>query len=225
MDNYLNKRIEFADSIGAPELFNFIDHWPLYAGVQNIARFLFIYEQLKSVSNIPGDVVELGSWKGANLLWLAKSQKFFNGAKKIHCFDSFEGLTEFTSFDNSEHLRNKYRGNEGQLRAMIDLYDLNNTIVIHKGLIENTVPSWSSTQEKLSFIYFDADLYQAAKVTLDNLTPLLSIGGLILFDEYGVPEWPGETKAVDEFLNKNDGYEVIKPMNCVQPTLMLKKIA
>jgi hypothetical protein len=225
VDNYLNKRSEYAKLIGSPELFSFIDHWPLYVGVQNIARYLFIYEQLKSVSNISGDIVELGSWKGANLLWFAKSQMFFNGSKKIHSFDSFEGLTEFTSFDNSEHLRDKYKGNEDQLRAMIDLYDLKNTIVIHKGLIENTVPSWSTSQEKISFIYFDADLYQAAKVTLDYLTPLLSIGGLILFDEYGIPEWPGETMAVDEFLKKNTGYEVIKPTNCVQPTLMLRKIS
>jgi hypothetical protein len=168
--------------------------------------------------------VELGSWKGANLLWLAKSQLFFNGAKKIHCFDSFEGLTEFTSFDNSEHLRDKYKGNEEQLRAMLDLYNLNNTVFIHKGLIEDTVPKWSTSQNKISFIYFDADLYQAAKTTLDCLTPLLSVGGIILFDEYGVPEWPGETKAVDEFLGIHSDYEVIRPTNCIQPTLMLRKI-
>ena len=24
-------------------------------------------------------------------------------------------------------------------------------------------------------------------------------GGIVLFDEYGIPDWPGETKAVDEF--------------------------
>jgi hypothetical protein len=224
MDSYENKRIRFAKSIGAPDLFGFIDHWPLYAGVQNISRFLYIYEQLKSVANISEDVVELGSWKGANLLWLAKSQLFFNGTKKIHCFDSFEGLTEFTKYDGSEHLKDKYKGSEENLRAMIELYELDNTVEIHKGLIEDTVPNWSKLQNKISFIYFDADLYQAAKTTLEHLTPLLAKGGLILFDEYGVPEWPSETKAVDEFLIQNSDYEVITPNNCVQPTLMLKKI-
>jgi hypothetical protein len=225
VNDYLNKRKDFAHSIGQPDLFGYIDHWPLYAGVQNISRFLFIYEQLKSVAGIPGHIVELGSWKGANLLWLAKCQLFHNGSKKIHSFDSFEGLTEFTKFDNSAHLRDKYKGNEDQLRSMIELYNLEDIVFIHKGLIEQTVPEWSVGQSKISFIYFDADLYLAAKTTLEYLTPLLSIGGLILFDEYGASEWQGETQAVDEFLSKNSNYEVIKPKNCVQPTLMLRKIS
>jgi hypothetical protein len=30
-------------------------------------------------------------------------------------------------------------------------------------------------------------------------------GGVVLFDEYAIPDWPGETKAVDEFFeNMND---------------------
>ena len=28
-------------------------------------------------------------------------------------------------------------------------------------------------------------------------------GGVVLFDEYGMPEWPGETTAVDELLGKH----------------------
>jgi hypothetical protein len=34
---------------------------------------------------------------------------------------------------------------------------------------------------------------------LAHLWPRLSRGGIALFDEYGIPDWPGETRAVDEF--------------------------
>jgi hypothetical protein len=29
-------------------------------------------------------------------------------------------------------------------------------------------------------------------------------GGIIIFDEYGFPDWPGETKAVDGFVKQHN---------------------
>jgi len=224
MDPYLLNRKKLAHEINVPDLFDFIDHWPLFAGVQNISRFLYIYETLKTLSNVKGDIVELGSWKGANLLWMAKVQSFLGSNKKIHCFDSFQGLTEFSVQDTSSHLIHKYQGDEKVLRSVIDLYEYNDLIQIHKGLIEHTVPVWSELKVDISLIYFDADLYEAASVTLNYLAPRLSVGGIILFDEYGSKDWPGETKAVDEFLKINKGFETIVPKGCVQPTFGIKKL-
>jgi len=224
MDPYLLRRKKLANEINFPNLFDFIDHWPLYAGVQNISRYLYIYETLKTLNNIEGDIVELGSWKGANLLWMAKVQSFLGSNKRIHCFDSFQGLTEFSVHDTSSHTRHKYQGDERVLRSVIDLYEYNNLIQIHKGLIEDTVPAWSQLKADISLIYFDADLYEAASVTLNYLTPRLSVGGIILFDEYGSKDWPGETRAVDEFLKMNKGFDTFVPKGCVQPTLGIQKL-
>ncbi|MCA4916759.1 MAG: macrocin-O-methyltransferase, partial [Phenylobacterium sp.] len=47
---------------------------------------------------------------------------------------------------------------------------------------------------------FDCDLYAPTKAALEALWPKVSRGGVVLFDEYGIPDWPGETQAVDEFL-------------------------
>jgi hypothetical protein len=33
----------------------------------------------------------------------------------------------------------------------------------------------------------------------------VSVGGIVLFDEYGIHDWPGETRAVDEFLAGHPG--------------------
>ena len=224
MDPYLLNRKKLALEINKPDLFDFIDHWPLFAGVQYISRFLYIYETLKTLNNVKGDIVELGSWKGANLLWMAKVQSFLGSNKKIHCFDSFQGLTEFSVQDTSSHLMHKYQGDERVLRSVIDLYEYNDVIQIHKGLIEHTVPAWSELKADISLIYFDADLYEAASVTLNYLSPRLCVGGIILFDEYGSKDWPGETKAVDEFLKINKGFETFIPKGCVQPTFGIKKL-
>lgn len=229
MDPYFEKRMQFANDLGFPKLFNYVDHWPLYAGIQNIGRFLFVYESLKSVAGIQGDIIELGSWRGANLVWLAKCQVAFGGGKKVHCFDSFEGLTEFSVNDELSEtgeyaeLKNKYRGSFEELTQIIKLYDLN--IEIHKGYIEETVPKWAKLNNSISFIYFDADLYSPAKTTLEYLAPKLTLGGVMLFDEYGTESWKGETKAVNEFLEDNSNFEITIPTGCIQPALMLKKIS
>ena len=36
-------------------------------------------------------------------------------------------------------------------------------------------------------------------VGLEQLWPLVVPGGIVAFDEYGIPPWEGEAKAVDEF--------------------------
>jgi hypothetical protein len=36
-------------------------------------------------------------------------------------------------------------------------------------------------------------------VALEHLWPLVVPGGVVAFDEYGIPPWEGESRAVDEF--------------------------
>jgi hypothetical protein len=38
-------------------------------------------------------------------------------------------------------------------------------------------------------------------VGLKHLWPLVVPGGVVLFDEYGIPPWEGESRAVDEFFS------------------------
>jgi len=57
---------------------------------------------------------------------------------------------------------------------------------------------------KLRFCLMDLDLYQPTKVVLDKLFDIMVPGGIIVFDEYGLPEWQGETIAVDEFVKRHN---------------------
>ena len=52
-----------------------------------------------------------------------------------------------------------------------------------------------------TLVHFDCDLYAPTKIALEVLWPRLSRGGVMLFDEYSIHEWPGETKAVDEYFS------------------------
>lgn len=40
-------------------------------------------------------------------------------------------------------------------------------------------------------------------MAIETIYPLIVRGGVMIFDDYGIPDWSGETKAVDQFLEKN----------------------
>ena len=40
------------------------------------------------------------------------------------------------------------------------------------------------------------------KIAIENLWPLVVKGGVLIFDEYAIRPWEGESKAVDEFFNQ-----------------------
>ncbi len=98
-----------------------------------------------------------------------------------------------------------------ELRDAIGVFDSDRYIPwktrvkLIKGNIEESLPAFvhDNPGVRFSLIHFDCDLYKPTKVALVTLWPIVSRGGIMIFDEYGIPDWPGETKAVDEFLSEN----------------------
>ena len=85
-------------------------------------------------------------------------------------------------------------------------------IELIEGNIFDTLPLFLSQNPglKISLLHLDADLYEVTKFALDNLYQLVSHGGIIVFDEYGLVPWEGETRAVDEFIEKKCPKTLIK---------------
>jgi hypothetical protein len=219
---YLERRRELSQSSGPRELWSVADHWPLYAGIGNLARSIAILDIFRSTLDVPGHIAEFGTWRGSTLMLLGKTLKIFDphGSKMLHCFDSFEGLTAFQKQDGvAEADRGKYRGNLEELRAMMALYNLEDDIVIHQGLIEKTLPEFvkSDTSATFSFVYCDTDLYESTKQILELLDARLSVGGVFVLDEWNRPDYPGETVAVREFPGIPRGALPIVPDGACKP--------
>lgn len=68
-----------------------------------------------------------------------------------------------------------------------------------EGRVEDTIPS--EAPEEIAVLRLDTDWYESTKHELIYLYPKLSIGGVLIIDDYGY--WEGARKAVDEFIKEN----------------------
>lgn len=194
-------------------------NFPIYTRRSVLKRFLAHYELFQKTINLPGDIVELGIFRGSSLLTWANFLEIRNMGdrqKKVIGFDNFMGFTEFDEKDGkqvSEVEKNLGGFNsesfEESLYDAISIFDSDRFIPykkrIHvvKGDIQETLPQYFSENPgiRISLLHFDVDLYKPTLLALKVLWPLVVKGGVVAFDEYAIPPWEGESQAVDEFFS------------------------
>lgn len=191
--------------------------FPVLARRQLLKRFMAHMELFLKTVEVPGDIAELGVFRGLGLMtWANLLEAYCIGdrTKTVWGFDNWAGFTGFTAEDgDADNSSNKFVGGfspksyRQELDNAIDIFD-NDRFIPWKprvklidGQIEETIPKFVSDNPgvRFSLIHFDCDLYTPTKAALEELWPRVSRGGVLLFDEYSIPEWPGETQAVDEF--------------------------
>lgn len=173
-----------------------------------IGKLLTHFKIFELIKDIPGDIVECGVFKGCSLIRFATFRDLMglSSEKKIYGFDIFGDFPQ-TSYEPDKKLRQHFidvAGSQGltidQLYLALENKNISNVELI-KGDILNTVPEFkiNNGDVKISLLHIDTDIYEPAITILDTLFDLLSIGGVLVLDNYNV--FPGETQAVNEFLN------------------------
>lgn len=226
---YFRSRKRFSKKIGKQELWSVMDQWPLYCGIGNLARSMAIADVFRRTLSVPGHVAEFGCWQGANIVFLAKLLKIYepNGNRVVYGFDSFKGLSAFSSADGpGVKLAGKYHGAINNLKSVLNLYDLNDDVILVRGLIERTLRTFLDRHPALSFsfVYCDTDLYQSTKLILELMHPRLVKGGVFVLDEWNYENVPGEGIAANNFLRRyGNSYAVEHATETRQPSLVLRR--
>ncbi len=187
-----------------------------------LKRFLAHHKLFSMVENIPGDICELGVFRGAGLFTWAnflESYAIGDRTKIVYGFDNWSGFEDFSEKDASTDntIGKEIGGFDGkiyyeELVDAIDIFDSDRfvpqkpRIKLIPGDINKTAPDFVKNNPgvRFSLIHFDCDLYEPTLSALKAFWPVLSKGGVMVFDEYAIHDWPGETAAVDEFFNDKD---------------------
>jgi len=191
--------------------------FPVLARRQWLKRFLAHSRLFEQTLDVPGDIAELGVFRGLGLLtWANLLEAFCIGdrTKTVYGFDNWEGFTELAPEDGAvvDSVQKQVGGfspaqYKAELEAAIAIFDQDRFIPwkprvkLVEGNIEDTVPAFCEANPgvRFSLVHFDCDLYRPTKRALEAIWPRVSRGGVVIFDEYSIKDWPGETQAVDEF--------------------------
>lgn len=195
--------------------FDIVRHPSIPFDARRMKLFLYLNFLFNKLLNVPGDIVECGVGKGRSFLFLTFLASTEGKSRTVWGFDSFEGFPEPSRNDSSD--RNPKKGewsgtHPEDIIAILknagipDQFIKGNTKLV-PGFFENTVQKYSG--KNIALLHIDADLYGSYVVVLKKMFPLVSRGGIVLFDEYNQARWPGAKQAVDEFL-KGTNYTLEK---------------
>jgi hypothetical protein len=199
-----------------------VRNFQIYARRVFLKRFIAHYELFRQTIELPGDIVELGVYRGLSLMtWanLLEVRNMGDRAKQVIGFDNWKGFTSFHEKDGGEDQRvNKVMGGydasvfKEVLEDAIRIFDQDRfipykpRILLVDGDIEQSVPRFVEENSglRISLLHIDCDLYTPTRVALRNLWPRVVKGGVVVLDDYGVRPWEGESTAVDEYFTDKE---------------------
>lgn len=182
-----------------------------------LKRFMAHYELFRLTVDLPGDIVELGVYRGLSLMSWANFLEIRNMGdrqKQVFGFDNFSGLSSLDKKDGKQD--SQVGKEEAGYNSAVFKEILEDAIAIFNkdrfipykpriklvlGDIEKSIPRFVEENPglRVSLLHFDCDTYRPTKVGLEELYPRVVPGGVVLFDEYGIRPWEGESNAVDEY--------------------------
>ena len=151
----------------------------------------------------PGDIVEVGSYRGGSGLILATAAKQFKPTSKVYLCDTFKGIVLAGEKDNF-HKNGDF--NDTSIHEV-------NSLLFSRGLdnyslVEGIFPQETSAlvpTKNISVLHIDVDVYEGYKNILHWSKNKLVNNAIIILDDYGVESCNGATEAVKEFLvSEND---------------------
>ena len=165
---------------------------------------------------IAGDIVECGVWRGGSMMAAALTlQAEQDVSRTLHLFDTFAGMSPPSEIDRAAQSGRTAASLLAEADSSSDLWalasiddvraNLKSTnypadrIRFIRGKVEDTIPREAPAE--IAILRLDTDWYESTRHELIHLYPKLSIGGVLIIDDYG--HWKGARKAVDEYINDN----------------------
>jgi len=220
-------------------MFNAGVDWHLTVPAERMNRLISHYQAMTMVKNIPGEIVECGVFKGESLLRFAHFRDILGtqSSSKIIAFDNFNDIYPDTSYDVDQAQRQHWMETAGsssistdQLDKVLKKKNITNYELI-AGDITKTVPEYVSKNKglKIALLNIDCDFTEPTFTSLKYFWDHMSVGGIILLDNYGGwgtsdLSYHGDTKGTDDFIQTLENKPQILKFNYVdRPCYIIKK--
>ncbi|MFC4274310.1 TylF/MycF/NovP-related O-methyltransferase [Achromobacter aloeverae] len=145
----------------------------------------------RQVASLPGDLVEVGVWRGGTAALLAHAVP----EKNIALFDTFSGVAKADAAYDTLYKGGEHADTDRDI--VTRLFDeLGLRCAIHAGMFPDD--TLDGLPGRISLAHIDVDTYLSAKESFDVIWPRVVQGGMVVFDDYGFWGCEGVTQFVNE---------------------------
>lgn len=157
----------------------------------DIYRCYELWSLAKELAGTEGDILEVGVWRGGTGAILAKASET-SLRTAVYLADTFEGVVKATENDTV------YRGGEHSDTSQEEVQSLLNAVnaknyKLLKGIFPDDFVNEINI-EKIKLCHIDVDTFLSAKDIFEYAWEKLSVGGVVVFDDYGFWTCEGVTK-------------------------------
>lgn len=188
------------------EMKDILYHFPAFVGYVNMGRFLFLYELYKKVTELNGHIAEVGTFKGATLLFFSKLVKLFENytSTQVHGFDWFMGMNP------SDGDKATYKGDYETLLKLIELQKLEDIAIIHKMDVTQELQGYFEEHpyQRYKIVLIDCGLKEVLNSSLEHFWPRLVPGGILIMDHYNAEVSKDESALVEKYIGDHSVRQV-----------------
>jgi O-methyltransferase len=164
----------------------------------DVYRCFELWQLAKQTAHLPGDIIEIGVWRGGTGTLLAKASP----NKTVYLCDTFSGVVKASENDTG------YKGGEHSDTSIPIVTQLaQNMNAVNYKILQGIFPEDTAKEiegKKFSFCHIDVDTYQSARDCFDWAWPKMPIGGVVVFDDYGFYNCDGVTRLGNDLAQHND---------------------
>jgi len=191
------------DSAGFIEILDQIDGLTLISP----DRCFMLYQFACYARNLPGELAEVGVYRGGTALLLASTCS----EKILSLFDTFRGMP---AVDKQIDCHRAGDFGDTSLEAVRSRLHAYSNVEFFPGFFPDTARPVED--RRFALVYVDVDIFQSTRDALAFFYPRLVPGGVMVFDDYLQPACPGVEKAIQEFLQTTANHPIQTTVNqCV----------
>lgn len=168
----------------------------------DVYRLYELWILVEQVRPVEGDILEVGVWRGGSGCLIAKKANLEGLRSRVFLCDTFAGVVKAGAQDR------EYKGGEHSdtsaetVTGLAARLGLGNVRVLEGIFPDETAQDIDSTRLRLCHI--DVDVYESARDVFDWCWTRLSIGGVVVFDDFGFHDCEGVTRLVTELAARPD---------------------
>lgn len=161
-----------------------------------------LWDLVQQSAKLEGSILEIGVWRGGTGGLIAKRAALCGISDPVYLCDTFCGVVKASSRDDV------YKGGEHQdtskqiVKNLVQTLQLENVHILQGIFPEDT--GHQIADQKFRFCHVDVDVYDSTRDILNWVWPRLVSGGIVVFDDYGIPTCKGIRDYVNERKSEKD---------------------